>query len=142
RELFENDPQGPDEEVTFEPSRLVVFEQELGDIGDENVYEKPKTKIYESVDSFIRKVAAMFQMTGARNHPIQQAGVHKVLNLMNSPENPRLYFVVPKDRFADFSYQKYVGVNGQKLETGPSYTNVQKVRQFVLLIDVRSYGNC
>ncbi|RKP20608.1 hypothetical protein ROZALSC1DRAFT_19110 [Rozella allomycis CSF55] len=140
RELFENSTRGPDEEVIFEPSRLVVFEQELEDIGDDNVYEKPKTKIYEAVDSFIRKIAAMFQMTGARYHPPKQAGVHKVLNLMNNPEHPRLYFVVPKDRFTNFSYQKYVGANGQKLETGLSYRNVQKVRQFVLSIDVTSYA--
>ncbi|EPZ32841.1 hypothetical protein O9G_004888 [Rozella allomycis CSF55] len=137
RELFENGTRGPDEEVIFEPSRLVVFEQELEDIGDDNVYEKPKTKIYEAVDSFIRKIAAMFQMTGERYHPTKQAGVQKVLNLMNNPEHPRLYFVVPKDRFTNFSYQKYVGANGQNLETGLSYRNVQKVNA-IFQFDVKS----
>jgi hypothetical protein len=97
RELFENGQRGREEEITFDQSRLNVFEQELTlqEIGDENVYERPKSKNYESVDSFIRKSNSMFNMTGARYHGIKQVGAHQVMTLMGDPNDPHFYFVVP-----------------------------------------------
>jgi hypothetical protein len=124
--------------VDIPRSRLVVFDRELSfnEIGDGYVYEKPKSKNYESVDSFIRKLSAMFQMTGARNHPCKQSGINKVVHLMGNPKVPLLYFVVPNDRFDNFVYQKYVGSDGKILQDGPYFNTVKRVKQFVLSIDL------
>ena len=74
-------------------------------------------------------------MTGARAHPCKQAGIHKVLNHLGNPENPLLYFIVPKDRFSDFKYQKFEDAQGKILKE-PTYLNVKQVRQFVLAIEL------
>ena len=104
-------------------------------VADRWVYERPKINNYESVDSFIRKGPFLFQMTGARYHPCKQTGLHKVLTLLNGPPGAKLFFVVPQDRFKSFTYQKYEGSDGKKLDQ-PSYANVKTLQQFVLAIDL------
>jgi hypothetical protein len=104
-------------------------------VADRWVYERPKINNSESVDSFIRKGPFLFQMTGARYHPCKQVGLHKVLNLLASPLDAKLFFVVPQDLFENFIYQKYEGSDGKKLDQ-PSYVNVKRLQQFVLAIDL------
>jgi hypothetical protein len=70
-------------------------------------------------------------MTGAHKHPCKQAGLHDVLDLLGNPATPRLYFVVPPDRFADFRYQRYLDSKRRRM-TMPSYVNVRKIQQFAM----------
>jgi hypothetical protein len=116
-----------------------VFKEELNsnEIGSDLVYELPKSKIYEAIDSFIRNASAMFQMTGARSHPCKQEGVRRVVELMGNPDAPKLYFVVPKNRFRYFSHQKYEDANGKKIAY-PTNINVKEVKQYVLSLDETS----
>lgn len=77
----------------------------------QNCYFRPVSQIFESVDSFI-KPNLLFQMTGTKNHPCKQTGLCDVLNILHNPLEPKLYFVVPPDRFASFRRQSYHGTDG------------------------------
>jgi hypothetical protein len=151
-ELFENDSEyQPVQPLQLPQFQHFVFEKELLQLlqlqqlvfeDDEQVksngdefYYRPRSSIYESVDSFV-KPCLLFQMTGAQKHPCKQVGIHKVLNLLGNPKEPCLFFVVPGDRFADFKYQKYEDAQGKAMHTRPTYANVKRVKQFVLAIEL------
>ncbi|TMW57985.1 hypothetical protein Poli38472_013459 [Pythium oligandrum] len=87
----------------------------------ENVYLRPVSKNFQSVDSNI-KPAALFQVTGAHKHPCKQKGLHDVLSELGNPTHPRLYFVVPPDRFTSFRYQPYLNAKGKAMRE-PTYVN-------------------
>ncbi len=72
-------------------------------------------------------------MTTAENHPCKQTGLRNVLKILDNPENPKLYFVVPPDVFISFSYQSYIGKNG--LVPKRIDANIKKISQFVLTFD-------
>jgi hypothetical protein len=97
----------------------------------QNCYFRPVSKIFESVDSFI-KPNLLFQMTGAKDHPCKQTGLRDVLTILGNPQEPKLYFVVPPDRFASFTYQRYHGTDGKVLSERGIVANVKKISQFVL----------
>lgn len=105
---------------------------ELAAAGD--VYLRPLSKNYQSVDAIL-KPDVLFQVTGAHKHPCKQAGLHNVLEQLGDPVSPRLYFVVPPDRFKDFEYQKYHDSRNKVMEN-PTYANVQNIQQFVLQIEL------
>ena len=96
-----------------------------------NRYFLPVSKIFESVDSFI-KPNLLFQMTGAKEHPCKQTGLRDVLNLLGNPIEAKLYFVVPPDRFASFKFQSYHGTGGKVLHQRYIIANVKKLSQYVL----------
>ena len=96
-------------------SRQLVFDSDSEVQSSDGFYYRPRINNYESVDSF-QKPNLLFQMTGARKHPCKQVGIHKVLNLLENPVNPLLYFIVPKDRFSDFKYQKYEDTSGKIMQ--------------------------
>ena len=103
----------------------------------QNRYFRPVSKIFESVDSFI-KPNLLFQITCAKDHPCKQTGLCNVLDILDNPSNPELYFVVPPDRFASFKYQSYHGTNGQVLTENGIVANVRQLSQFVLTFDLSS----
>jgi hypothetical protein len=113
-------------------SRQFVFDSDSEVQSSDGYYYRPRINNYKSVDSF-QKPNLLFQMTGARRHPCKQVGIHKVLNLLGNPVCPLLYFIVPKDRFNDFKYQKYEDTNG-KIMQQPTYAIVKNIRQFVLTL--------
>lgn len=115
-------------------TRQLVFDSDSEVQSSDGYYYRPRIKNYESVDSF-QKPNILFQITGARKHPCKQVGIHKVLNLLGNPVNPLLYFIVPKDRFSDFKFQKYEDTNGKFLQQS-TYANVKNIRQFVLAIEL------
>ena len=100
------------------------------------MYHQTMTVIFVLESISFENPNLLFQMTGARKHPCKQAGIHKVLNLLRSLEDPLLYFIVPKDCFSSFKYQKYQGSDGEILKDGPSLSNVKKVKQCALEIDL------
>ena len=102
-----------------------------------NCYFRPVSKIFESVDSFI-KPNLLFQMTGAKDHPCKQTGLRDVLEILGNPLKPELYFVVPPDRFASFKYQSYHGTDGKVLSQKGIVANVRKLSQFVLTFELSS----
>ncbi|OWZ05672.1 hypothetical protein PHMEG_00022196 [Phytophthora megakarya] len=73
---------------------------------DTNVYIRPLAENYDSVDTIIKP---------------------DVLD----PETPRLYFVLPSDRFIGFRYQRYLNSNHKSM-TAPSYANARKISQFAM----------
>jgi hypothetical protein len=96
----------------------------------QNRYFRPVSKIFESVDSFI-KPNLLFQMTAAKDHPCKQNGLHNVLKILGNPSNPKLYFVVPPESFASFQYQSYHGMDGRVIKNS-ILVDVKKISQFVL----------
>jgi hypothetical protein len=123
------------------PMDLTIFLYSSNDsefLNTTNRYFCPVSKIFESVDSFI-KPNLLFQMTGAKNHPCKQTGLRDVLNILGNPLNPELYFVVPPDRFASFEYQSYHGTNGNVLSRKGISKNVKKLSQFVLTFVLSTY---
>ena len=120
--------------LQFLASRQLVFDSDSEVQSSDGYYYRPRTNNYESVDSF-QKPNLLFQMTGARKHPCKQVGIHKVLNLLGNPVSPLLYFIVPKDRFSDFKYQKYEDSSG-KIMHQSTFANVKNIRQFVLAIEL------
>jgi hypothetical protein len=102
-----------------------------------NCYFRPVSKIFESVDSFI-KPNLLFQITGAKDHPCKQTGLRDVLEILGNPLKPELYFVVPPDRFASFKYQSYHGTEGKVLSKKGIVANVRKLSQFVLTFELSS----
>jgi len=123
------------EESTLElPGDLKFFKYSSNDDiqAARNHYFIPASKTFKSVDSFI-KPNLLFQMTCAENHPCKQAGLRDVLNnILDHPSEPKLYFVVPPDRFATFTYQSYHGTNGQVLSEPGIFRCVRELSQFVL----------
>lgn len=94
----------------------------------ENRYFCPVSKPFEPVDSFI-KPNLLFQMPGAEDHPCK---LLDVLQILGNPQERNLYFVKPPDRFANFTYQSYLGV----LSEDRILTSVKKISQFVLTYDL------
>jgi hypothetical protein len=77
-------------------------------------------------------------MTGAKDHPCKQTGLRDVLNILDNPSNPVLYFVVPPDRFDTFTYQSYHGTDGKVLSQKSIVANVKKLSQSVLTFELSS----
>ena len=75
-------------------------------------------------------------MTGAKNLPVKQVGVYNLLKKLDYPRDAELFFVVPHDRFNNFSYQQYTDSDEELLEE-PSYKLVKSVEQYVLCIDLK-----
>ncbi|KAJ3307751.1 hypothetical protein HDV04_002613 [Boothiomyces sp. JEL0838] len=102
-----------------------------------NCYFHPRSKSFESVDSFI-KPNLLFQMTIAKDHPCKQSGLQSALEILGYPSDPVLYFVVPPDRFETFQYQNYCGKDGKVLSQNFVYNTVKKISQYVLTFDLYS----
>ncbi|KAJ1547754.1 hypothetical protein HK096_000228 [Nowakowskiella sp. JEL0078] len=122
--------------LTLPQLPVFVFDTDSQILTTMNSYLLPKHNNFESVDSFI-KPNLLFQMTSAKKHPCKHAGLHRVLNLLGSPLNPQLYFVVPMDQFESFGFQKYEDSKG-KIMNMPIYMNVKSINQFVLGIELIS----
>ncbi|DAZ96716.1 TPA: hypothetical protein N0F65_011753 [Lagenidium giganteum] len=95
--------------ISFRRSeKVLVFNHSNEIVAATNTsYLQPAVKNYQSVDAII-KPDIMFQVTA-----------------------PRLYFVLPPDRFADFKYQRYLDSKRKRMAT-PSYVNVRKIQQFAM----------
>jgi hypothetical protein len=91
---------------------------------------------FQSVDA-IMKPDVLFQVTGGHKHPCKQKGLYDVLNLLGNPPAPRLYFVLPPDRFTSFRYQRYLDSKRKRM-TKPSYANVRKIQQFAMEVKLVS----
>ena len=74
-------------------------------------------------------------MTGAKDHPCKQTGLRDVLTILGIPKEPKLYFVVPPDRFSSFKYQSYHGIDGKVLKKG-IIQNIKKISQYVLTFEL------
>lgn len=99
-------------------------------------YLQPAVKNYQSVDAIV-KPDLLFQVTGAHRHPCKQKGLYNVLKLLSDPVAPRLYFVLPPDRFANFKYQRYLNAKRERMKT-PTFVNVRKIQQFALEVKLSS----
>ncbi|KAG4049783.1 hypothetical protein JG687_00009019 [Phytophthora cactorum] len=89
----------PEETYGLPKQSTVVFDNddELA-AADSDVYLRPAAKNYKSVDAII-KPDVLFQATGAHKHPCKQKCLQEVLKSLGDPSEPRLFFVLPPDRF-------------------------------------------
>ncbi|KAF1792100.1 hypothetical protein GQ600_27888 [Phytophthora cactorum] len=90
---------------------------------DTTIYLRPAAKNYKSVDA-ISKPDVLFQASTR-------------FKTSWKPAAPRLYFVLPQDRFTDFRYQRYLDSNRKRM-TMPSYVNVRKIQQFAMEVKLVS----
>ncbi|GMF32749.1 unnamed protein product [Phytophthora lilii] len=118
-------------EVELPEQPTVVFnDNERVQAAGLNIYLRPAVTNFASVDAII-KLDTLVQVTGAHKHPCKQKGLHDVLKLLGNPAAPRLFFVLPPDRFTDFKYQRYLSSKRKRMST-PSFVNVRKIKQFAL----------
>jgi len=118
------------------PTREKKIFKQVADISDANLtahhYLLPESSNFESVDSII-KPDILLQMTVSLSHPCKQMGLFKVLNSLNNPQPPRLYFVVPPENFESFQPQKYTDEKGKTLDLS-RHQNVNSLVQYALEI--------
>ncbi|CAH1757166.1 10879_t:CDS:2 [Entrophospora sp. SA101] len=84
-------------------------------------YNRPHKKKQESVDSLVpheHEPDHIYQITVGKNHPIKVNGFKELHEYLHTYHKIYLYFVVPKDKFEDFSYQKYVTTTEESLKGG------------------------
>ncbi|EEY67032.1 uncharacterized protein PITG_23112 [Phytophthora infestans T30-4] len=124
--------------ISFERfEKVVVFNDDSEiEAATNTSYLQPAAKNYQSVDAII-KPDILLQVTGAHKHPCKQKGLHDVLKLLGNPEQPRLFFVLPPDRFTDFKYQRYLDSKRKRM-MAPSYENVCKIQQFAMEVKLES----
>ncbi|RQM20153.1 hypothetical protein B5M09_013151 [Aphanomyces astaci] len=99
--------------VNVPPHETVMFDNDNEVITAPNgVYLRPKNQHFQSVDAIV-KPDILLQVTVAAKHPCKQKGLGNALKLLYHPLAPKLIFVVPPSRFADFKYQQYVPSPGK-----------------------------
>ncbi|KAF1787627.1 hypothetical protein GQ600_26004 [Phytophthora cactorum] len=105
-----------DDDVAMEESLpeqfTVVFtnENEIS-AADATMYLRPAAKNYKSV-------------TGPHKYRFKQAGQLNVLDILGNPTAPRLFFVLPPDRFTVFRYQRYLDLKRKRMQM-PTYRSVR-----------------
>jgi len=127
-----------------------------------NVYSKPRQKNAKSIDGVI-KPNWLFQITVADRHPCREDGLAETLDAMGLTTDvlaithrvftppftfkltfvhprPRLYFVVPKDKFPAFGVQSYADKNDHVLQGASSMDtqNVWQLEQWALEVSLTS----
>jgi hypothetical protein len=90
----------------------------------DNYYEATDDNNFPAIDSLSPQ--GMFQFTVAAEHPI--GGIPILKRLCELHAEPKLYFVVPPDRFAVFKKQKS--------KKGTDVTEIPKLKQYVLELPV------
>ena len=115
-------------------SSQVIFkkEEDLKDKKD-GEYLQPNTKIFPSVDSLM-KPNMLFQITVSARHGVHHDGLLSALEKLGNPENPHLYFVVPKQLFDDLTFQSYTKKDKRVLEDCQIDGKVRAVSQFALCL--------
>ena len=80
--------------------------QDLQKAATEHVYNRPLSPTFTTVDAFERgeKTCDFFQVTVGSSKELESLELDSLLNDVQLPEGvtPRLHFVVPKDRYANF----------------------------------------
>jgi hypothetical protein len=92
-----------------------------------NYYEPSDDDNFPAIDSLSQQ--GMFQFTVAADHPIR--GVNILKNLCKLYDEPKLYFVVPPERFEKFKKQKFKAIKGSN-----SVSDIDGLKQFVLELPV------
>jgi len=125
------------ENLVIGPLEKKIFKK-AEDINNPNLtanhYFLPESSNFESVDSVV-KPDMLLQMTVSLSHPCKQMGLFKVLNSLNNPQHPRLYFVVPPENFDSFQFQKYTDEKGKILDQS-RHGNVNSLVQYALEISL------
>jgi neutral trehalase len=78
----------------------------------------------------------MFQMTVDDKHNINMAGLQKAVEQMAPGTVPKLYFVVPEDKFRQIGWQSYVTSGGTVATKLPR--DVERVEQWTLSVPLSS----
>ncbi|GBB85883.1 hypothetical protein RclHR1_12330004 [Rhizophagus clarus] len=107
---------------------------------DANSYNRPRSRIFESTDSFVfnsqENTLDLFQVTVSKAHGVKVKGLEKIkTHVWNG--NIKLYFVVPSDKFDDYPWQSYRGLNNLV-----SYSHspwIDDLKQYVLDINLREF---
>ncbi|CAI2174198.1 6219_t:CDS:2, partial [Funneliformis geosporum] len=111
----------------------------------EDCYNRPKSKIFETIDSFslekCDRTLALYQITVSMNHGIKAKGlkVFKRSKWDNSSkkfiewdESFKLYFVVPSENFETFPWQSYRTKTNNSIKNHPQW--IKEIPQYALEI--------
>lgn len=139
RRLDCDPPSDQSVEVTFPAAERQYFRgYEEVDLLRTDVLWQPTSKNLASIDS-LRGPANLFQVTVSEQHAIKHHGLMKALGAVNKAQyqlSPRLYFVVPSDRYFTYKRQPYLKADG-KVYTD-RLGDVGKVEQWALMIPTGS----
>ncbi|PLW37705.1 hypothetical protein PCANC_17147 [Puccinia coronata f. sp. avenae] len=139
RRLDCDPPSDQSVEVTFPAAERQYFRgYEEVDLLRTDVLWQPTSKNLASIDS-LRGPANLFQVTVSEQHAIKHQGLMKALGAVNKAQyqlSPRLYFVVPSDRYFTYKRQPYLKADG-KVYTD-RLGDVGKVEQWALMIPTGS----
>ncbi|CAG8778225.1 31077_t:CDS:2, partial [Racocetra persica] len=102
----------------------------------EEYYNRPKSKIFASVDSFSldSKTLDLYQMTVSTDHGIKIKGLNDLLAWRKDVNDFNLYFVVPPDIFKTFPTQKYKTAKDEDYQKIPRWIN--NITQYALEINL------
>ncbi|KAF0704419.1 hypothetical protein DYB28_008092 [Aphanomyces astaci] len=116
--------------VEIPPQQTVMFDKD-NEVASapSGVYLRPKNKNYPSVDAIV-KPDILLQVTVGATHPCKQRGLDSAIKLLATPEQPKLVFVLPPDRFDDFKHQRYVTVDG-RTTTNP-FVTLRNIKQYAM----------
>ncbi|PLW49689.1 hypothetical protein PCASD_02275 [Puccinia coronata f. sp. avenae] len=135
RRLDCDPPSDQSVEVTFPAAERQYFRgYEEVDLLRTDVLWQPTSKNLASIDS-LRGPANLFQVTVSEQHAIKHQSLMKALGAVNKAQyqpSPRLYFVVPSDRYFTYKRQPYLKADG-KVYTD-RLGDVGKVEQWALMI--------
>ncbi|GES76651.1 hypothetical protein GLOIN_2v1761221 [Rhizophagus clarus] len=111
RKLTDDGSLGPETTLTLESLEEMFFDDiseiEGNTSQGQNKYYRPTSKIFESIDSYVR-YNKLFQVTVAKSHGIKQEGLRAIKGILKDSCRISFYFVLPKNIFETYTKkQKY-----------------------------------
>uniref|UniRef100_A0A6B2LC75 Uncharacterized protein n=1 Tax=Arcella intermedia TaxID=1963864 RepID=A0A6B2LC75_9EUKA len=124
-------------EMKLKVERKISFDK-LEEIQlSEGTYYQPKFKNYPAIDSFcvVGNDIFLFQMTVSLAHPVLHSDLENTIKFflkLDEKLSFKLVFVVPEDKFSQFTKQHYIVKKGEQISQKSSI--IQSIPQFVLKI--------
>jgi hypothetical protein len=105
----------------------------------DNEYAVPVSRTFPSIDSFVTPGRDWFQMTVSDDHGCQTYHVNDHLEKMNRAGINNLFYVVPRDVFAEFPRQKFTTEGGKTWKAGvPKLLQDDVFLQWALCVSVNT----
>lgn len=114
---------------SLEGERILIEKDDIPTTVEAGRYYEPKyDRNFPAIDSF--SAQGMFQFTVAPVHPIRGVSMLKKICELYK-EQPKLYFVVPSDRFEVFKKQKFKEITGTS-----EVKSIKGLKQYVISLPV------
>ncbi|CAG8616946.1 15762_t:CDS:1, partial [Acaulospora morrowiae] len=103
---------------------------------EDGKYYRPANKNFPSIDTIFAP-DILFQMTTARNHPIDISGLKKLHSKLITTGEISFYFVVPAELYDHFQKQKFITTDSANVQKMPDWIKY-RVKQYALRIYLSS----